>query len=142
MIGRFWRMLFHIKRRDRLPRLPRRLANDFTTRDIESGMPRIFARTAARDPAGVQQLVKRHKVESIQQLIPLVPFQDYRPNWRMRLLRFFQRVEGSSGYEPTVRPALTKMRQAKQLPLDRPTHFYPDPRHIFLPWRDAPKGDD
>lgn len=108
-------MLFAVKRKDQLPRLPRTLTTDFDrhySRDVE----RVFARSAARSPEGIHHLMKRKRVDTIHELIPLLPNHERKAKPVERFKRWWLRLHGSTPYEPVVKPALARLKREGRIP--------------------------
>lgn len=114
MIGKLYRLLFGLKTREKLPRLPRHLANEFDHRLVDQAEAQILARTAARDRRGIERLMARHGVETAEELAALIPYQKPKADWRKRLDGWLQRLAGETPYETVVRPFIREREQEKR----------------------------
>lgn len=135
MIRRFRRMLFELKPKMQLDIAPRHYAPDYDPKKVTDLEAKVFARTAARSPRNVQLLLRHYRVETIEELLPLLPARRRSVNPRARLRRWFLRLMGLVDYEPVVRPVLRRLSNEGRLPdhttLIRRTH-----------WNDAPLVKD
>jgi hypothetical protein len=111
LIRKFHKMLFKVKTKQRLPRIPRMYANKYQRPAVSFDEARVFARVGARSPEGVRLVMKKFRLKSVNELIARLPHRAYRPNSRSRFRRWLQHVLGLYDYEPVVGPALRRLRQ-------------------------------
>lgn len=110
IIRKFHKVLFGVKTKQRLPRIPRMYANEYDRPDVSFDEARVFARVGARSPEGVQMVLKKFRLKSIDELVALLPHRRYKPNAHARLRRWLQHVFGLYDYEPAVKPALRRLK--------------------------------
>lgn len=115
MIRKFHRMLFHLKDRERLDIAPRMYAADYDSRQISPDVAKVFARSAARSPENIQRLLKQYEVETIQELIPLLPSRQRRARPRERFRAWIMRMKGLLPYDP-LRPRLRRLIEESAIP--------------------------
>lgn len=115
MFRRIRREFFGMKTRERLPRLPYQLANDYDRREVDENTARVFARVGARSPEGVKLALKKWKVQDVDELIALLPHQNRRANWRRRFASWYTRITGQTPYEPVVKPLMRRLRMRGML---------------------------
>lgn len=111
IVRKFHKVLFKVKTRQRLPRIPRMYANKYQRPGVSFDEARVFARVGARSPEGVQMVMKKLRVKTVNELIARLPHRTYRPNWRVRLRRWLQHALGLYDYEPAVKPALRRLAE-------------------------------
>lgn len=99
MIRKFLRMLFGLKLKDRLDRAPRMYSNEYDRR-VNRDVARVFARSAARSPTNVRQLMRQHRVKSVDELLTLLPDRQRRANPRARMCAWLTRISGLLPYDP------------------------------------------
>lgn len=99
MLGAVIRVLWRIKRRDRVPPLPRMLATR-QKRPVGRSEGRVLARLGARDARGVKVAMKRAGVDNVQQLSELLAH--FRPQRHVlaRIDRLIGRFFGALDYMP------------------------------------------
>ncbi len=117
MIRKFRRMLFHLKAREQLDIAPRMYAAEYDSREISPDVAKVFARSAARSPENIQRLLKQYEVETIQELIPLLPSRQRRANPRARFRMWMMRMRGLLPYDP-LRPRLRRLIEQSAIPED------------------------
>lgn len=126
MIGlliNFLKMLFLIKRKDRLPRVPRSFTTAYDKR-VSRDVERVFHRSAARSPEGVNRLMRRKRVSSIDALLPLLADRQHKTP-RQRFVMWVMRLNGTTPFEPTLSPALRRMGLKRGQTLIRRTQAKP-----------------
>jgi hypothetical protein len=114
LIRKFLRMLFGLKLKDRLDRAPRMYSNPYDRR-VSRDVARVFARSAARSPTNVEQLMRQHKVKSVEELLILLPDRQRRANPRARLRAWLTRISGLLPYDP-LPSRLNRLRWEGQHP--------------------------
>lgn len=111
MIRGFYRMLFFVKRKYRVKPAPRHLWSEFDWEEVDEGTGRVFMTSKARSPNYIRRMMKRRKVESVEQLLLTIPDFDPRPNWRHRLDRWYCWLTGATKRENVVTPALRELER-------------------------------
>lgn len=115
MIRKFLRMLFSLKRKQQIPSLPRMISNHYDHR-VSREVEKVFAQTQARSPENVRAMMKQYKVDTVDELLELLPTRQRRADPRKRLRRWLARINGLTLYEPVVRPALRRMEGEGTIP--------------------------
>lgn len=114
MIVKLLKVLWRIKNKERIPKLPRgMLATEY--REITEDQRRIMARMGIRSPSGVNLALKRAKVKTTEELIALLKHHQPRRRMGEKLCLMIGRLFGSYGYDPH-RSQLIK--EAKRSPAD------------------------
>lgn len=113
---KFYKMLFRVKTRQKLPRIPRMYANEFDRKDITLDDARVFARVGARSPEGVKMVMRALRLKTVDQLVALLPHRHYKPKVGERFRRWIQHVLGLTDYEPVVRPAMRRLKEEGLMP--------------------------
>lgn len=126
MISKFLKMLFYRRRKERLARIPRILANPYKHTDLTDDVARVMRRTRVRDLDGVKLLMKRHHVSTVDDLIDhLQP--EYTPVKPMkRLRRWLIRLMGYYPSEPVVSRFVLRMKRQGRLS-SNPTEIWQKP---------------
>jgi len=114
MIRKFLRMLFHLKARERLDIAPRMYAAEYDPR-VSPEVAQVFARSAARSPENIKRLLKQYEVETIEELVPLLPTRQRRARPRERFYFWMMRMRGLLPYDP-LRPTLRRMIERGNIP--------------------------
>ncbi len=115
MIRKFRRMLFHLKERERLDMAPRMYAAEYDSKTISPDVAKVFARSHARSPENIQRLLKQYQVETIQELIPLLPSRQRQAHPRQRFHNWMMRLKGLLPYDP-LRPRLRRLIEQSSIP--------------------------
>lgn len=115
MIRKFYRMLFHLKAREQLDIAPRMYAAEYDSREVSPDVAKVFARSHARSPQNIRRLLKQYEVESIEELIPLLPARQRKANPRARFLMWMMRMRGLLLYDP-LRPRLRRLIEQSTIP--------------------------
>lgn len=125
MFHKFQKMLFYLTLKERLPRVPRIYANKIDPAEIDDDIARVMIYSQARDRRGVEILKSKYKVETVDELLALLPPNNLRnrAEWRMRLRRWLARLMGYTLYEPVVRPFIKQLKYEGLLSSD-PTRLY------------------
>lgn len=110
MIWKILKILFSMKAKQRLDIVPRHYANEYDRR-VSRDVARVMIRTAARSPVNVDMLLKQYKVDTVDELLKLLPSRKRKVNPRERFRRWMMRLESSYDYEPVIRPALRRMHR-------------------------------
>lgn len=123
-VSSFLKRMFTLKRKEKLHLLPRGYRTDYdkhVSRDVE----KVFAQSGVRSPDGIDRLMRRHKVSSIDELLPLLPD----PNRKVKPLERFglwvMRLEGRTPYEATINPSLRNLNLPRGRTLIRRTQHRP-----------------
>jgi hypothetical protein len=96
--------------RDRIPPLPRgMLATRYD--DIPADERRVLARMGARDPIGVRLAMKRHKAESIDDLVSKLEHYEAERRTKERINNAIGRLVGGTPYPPHQKEILRDERE-------------------------------
>ena len=114
MLHQFWRMLFYLKPKHRLDRVPRSFAPEYDRR-VSHDVAKVFVRTQARSPQNIEILMRQYKVETIEQLLAVLPPRSRSAHPRERLYRWLARLNGLLLYEP-VAPMLRRLQARGHIP--------------------------
>jgi hypothetical protein len=111
-VRKFFRVLFYLKRRERLPLIPRHYASEFDHR-VNHDIERVFERTAARDPLAVDVLLRRHNSSNVDQLLLNLSIRRRRSRPAKRFSEWVNRLQGTTPYEPVVKPFVKRLIRQK-----------------------------
>lgn len=112
-MNRWYKAFVYICNRDRIPKLPRgMLAAKYETIARPEG--RVLARLGARDPLGIKVAMKRHKVETIEELVEKLEHYQPRRNIRQRILMALGRALGGYPHDPHRAEILRDERHSRK----------------------------
>lgn len=92
-ILKLYRYLMRIRNAERIPKLPRMYASEYSQLDPDS--VRIMARYGIRSPSGLKLAMKRHQVGSVDALAAILKHQETKRDLQRRLRSGLERL--SSG---------------------------------------------
>lgn len=118
-IAKVRRHFFGMKTKDRLARLPRLLSSEYDPRLLDGDTIRLMNKTHVRSPEGIRVLLRRNQVETVDELIDLLPHNYKRRDVRQRVYLWLQHLFGVTDYEPSVRPFLRRLKAEGRLASDR-----------------------
>ncbi len=124
LLIKFLKVLFLIKRKDRLPHVPRSFTTDYDKR-VSRDVERVFHRSAARSPEGVQMLMRRKRVATVNDLLPLLTERQHKTP-RQRFVMWMMRLNGTTPYDPTV-SAVRRLGVPRRETLIRRTPYKAEP---------------
>jgi hypothetical protein len=103
---KLFRYLNRITNGERIPKLPRMYATEYTTLDPDSA--RIMTRYGIRSPSGLKLAMKRHNVTTVDQLVAKLEHHQAQRRIRQKLQQGLERL--SSGTK-----AIPHQREIRQL---------------------------
>jgi hypothetical protein len=102
ILRKLWIAFITIRNYDRIPKLPRgMLATNYEK--IARPERGVLARLGARDPIGVKVAMRRHGVETIEELTAILEHQQPRRRVGERLWLALGRIIGGKPYDPNAR---------------------------------------
>jgi hypothetical protein len=98
VIYKIWITFIMIYNASRIPKLPRMLAGDYE--QIPKDVVDVMRRLGCRDPRGVKVAMKRYGVNTIDELVAILEYQQPKRNIRHRLWLALARLIGETS-KPT-----------------------------------------
>ncbi len=96
-----------------LPMMNRDYSTEYRPEDVDRETAMLMSMTHTRCPQGVEVLKRKHRAESAQELIRLLPPRK-RPRRRLfRALSLVRRLFGLTAYDPMKQIAREHMRRAR-----------------------------
>lgn len=95
---RLLRWLYRISPFRRIPPLPRVYSSAYTHVDQDSA--RIMARYGIRSPSGIKAAMRKHKVDSVDDLVARLEHHRVKRNLRKRLEWALKHLSGGTPYNP------------------------------------------
>lgn len=90
--------LWTIVNRRRIPPLPRLFTSAYKT--IDDDAARVMARYGIRSPSGIRAAMKKHKVDTIDDLVAQLEHHRVKRNLKKRLEWGLERLSGGTAYNP------------------------------------------
>jgi len=122
VLRKLWKLMFTLKRKQQLPRLPRGFTTEYD-RKVSYAIEKVLSRSNARSPDGVDRLLRQKGVETIDALLPLLPDMNRKIQPLDSLGRWLMRLRGTTAYESVITPVLRRMRQRRRQTLIRRTPY-------------------
>lgn len=114
-IVKLLKVMFVMKRKERLPRLPRGYTTEYD-RKVGYDVEKVFFLSGVRTPDGIDGLLRRFRVSSIPELLPLLPDPHRKLKPLERLGRWTMRLMGTTPHEPVVKRSLLRLRDKGEIP--------------------------
>lgn len=103
MLIKFFKMLYALPARDRLPRRPSGLRNEIDGHQVDPEHRAVLRASAARDPRAVEKLMDQYDARDARDLLAMMPSRYKRPDPRKRFMNWLRRLEGTTEHEPVLR---------------------------------------
>lgn len=116
MIRKLRKMLFGLSAKEHLDIAPRMYSNEYD-RHVSSDVAKVFARSSARSPENVKALMKSYQVNTIDELLDVLPSRQRRVNTRQRIRFWMAHNFGLLNYDP-LRPMLHRLTEQRNIPND------------------------
>lgn len=100
-VMKFFRYLYRITNGERIPKLPRMYATEYTTLDPDSA--RIMMRYGIRSPSGLKLAMKRYKVTTIDDLVARLEHHRAQREIRRKLQQGLERLSTGTKSVPHQR---------------------------------------
>ncbi len=101
MIYKFYQLLWQLKGKDFIPKLPRgMLATEYAEEDVTPDEWRVLARIGARDRHGIKRAMRKYNVTTIPDLIEYLEHHQPKRQPGRRLQTIIGRLIGGYSYHP------------------------------------------
>jgi hypothetical protein len=111
-----WKYLTRIYNRDKIPKLPRMYASEYSSIDLDS--ERIMARYGIRSPSGLKLAMKRHGVTTVDELVALLEHHKAQRDIRKRLRAGLDRFSSGTTAIPHQKEIRRLVRPKKRQDLE------------------------
>jgi hypothetical protein len=106
-------VLYRLLPKQRIPKLPGRMySSEFHT--FTSDERRVLARLGARDPKGIRLALKRHNVETVDELVRLLDHQRPQREFRRRWAALMGRTFDTTEHQPHAREIIETARRERR----------------------------